>query len=375
MMARKGNEMKIDLAVYTAINGYDWQPGANYSASDLVRYKRGIGRLPDPLMEAIPFGGVFNDDDTVVFYRYHMAIKSDSRGRDSLYLVLGTLPKSEVGKVNFKHLFALSEFAKPQKPAPVQTTYVGTTATGTPPDFSASFRKTLRGCNTLSEIGAWFSRVTDGTLSMRISGTYAEPLIQVQYEKPHAEERKDISFGMSETIRPATMPARSAGFSEFEADFRAMARRPGSSTPPHAQNVLLPVLIALLTGGIAGWYARGAKDWIAEKTWSKQSPPPETLSARLSDDSAPQQQSAVGTAPTFPQDLQAPAGRQDNARPARCRLCNGTGVFENRTQQKREKCPECDGQGRPLLHPPQKNSAIAPLENATVPGKTADENP
>ena len=59
--------MKINLAVYTAIHGYDWQPGTVYQTSDLVRYKRGIGRLPDPLMEELPFGGVFNDGDTVVF--------------------------------------------------------------------------------------------------------------------------------------------------------------------------------------------------------------------------------------------------------------------------------------------------------------------
>ncbi len=79
--------MKINLAVYTAVNGYDWQPGTCYSMEDLVRYKGGIGKLPNPLMDTVPYGGIFNDGDTIVFYRMHMAIKSDAKGRDSLYLV------------------------------------------------------------------------------------------------------------------------------------------------------------------------------------------------------------------------------------------------------------------------------------------------
>lgn len=252
--------MKINLAVYTAIQGYDWQPGTAYSTSDLVRFKRGIGRLPDPLMEELPFGGVFNDGDTVVFYRYHMAIKSDAKGRDSLYLVLGTLPKSEAGKVDFKYLFALSELAKPMKPAPVQATYVGSFATGTPPDFSASIHRCLTGCEALSEIGVWFSRLPDGTLSMRITGAYANPVINIQYEKPRSET-------------PTPSPSVPAGIPTsqwmtnrpVENRFPQMVpQMPPVPSKPPLQNYLLPVALAFLIGGIAGWYAKGAKDWIAD---------------------------------------------------------------------------------------------------------------
>ena len=256
--------MKIDLAVYTAIHCYDWQPGTVYSTSDLVRYKRGIGRLPDPLMEELPFGGVFNDGDTVVFYRYHMAIKSDAKGRDSLYLVLGTLPKSEVGKVDFKYLFALSEFAKPLKPAPVQATYIGSAATGMPPDFSESFRRNLRGGNALSEIGNWFSRLPSGTLSMRISGTYADPVVNVQYDKPRIEEPKPAHSVRPDVSSQSGMQNRPVVFPDYNSSSRPMPPHPIPNPKPSLQSFLLPVSVALLVGGVVGWYARCAKDWISD---------------------------------------------------------------------------------------------------------------
>jgi len=256
--------MKIDLAVYTAIHGYDWQPGTVYSTTDLVRYKSGIGRLPDPLMEELPFGGVFNDGGTVVFYRYHMAIKSDAKGRDSLYLVLGTLPKSEVGKVDFKYLFALSEFAKPLKPAPVQATYIGSAATGTPPDFSASFRRSLRGGGALSEIGSWFSRLPAGTLSMRISGTYADPVVNVQYDKPRIEDPKPTHFVRPDVPQQSGMQNRPVVFPGYNSDSRPASPHPIPNPKPSLQSLLLPVLMALLVGGVVGWYARVAKDWVSD---------------------------------------------------------------------------------------------------------------
>ena len=273
--------MKIDLAVYTAIHGYDWQPGTVYSTSDLVRYKRGIGRLPDPLMEELPFGGVFNDGDTVVFYRYHMAVKSDAKGRDSLYLVLGTLPKSEVGKVDFRYLFALSEFAKPLKPAPILTTYIGSAAIGTPPDFSVSFRRNLQDGDALSEIGSWFSHVPDGTLSMRISGTYANPIVNVQYDKPRIEEPKPVHSNRPEATRQQVMPDRPVGFPDYNPGFRSIPSHHIPAPRAARQNLLLPVLVAFLLGGIVGWYVKVAKDWISDMVKVVQenkpsdNPPPE----------------------------------------------------------------------------------------------------
>lgn len=257
--------MKIDLAVYTAIHGYDWQPGTVYSTSDLVRYKRGIGRLPDPLMEELPFGGVFNDGDTIVFYRYHMAIKSDAKGRDSLYLVLGTLQKSEVGKVDFKYLFALSEFAKPLKPTPVQTTYIGSAATGSPPDFSASFRRSVRGGAALSEIGTWFSLIPVGVLSIRISGSSEDPVLSVQYDKPRMEETKPEHTYRPEMSRQHGIPNQQVNSPNYNFASYPMSPNSNPAPAPSMQSLLLQILLALLVGGIVGWYARDVKDWISDK--------------------------------------------------------------------------------------------------------------
>lgn len=258
--------MKIDLAVYTAVHGYDWQPGTVYSGRDLVRYKRGMGDLPDPLMEELPFGGVFNDGDTVVFYRYHMAIKSDSKGRDSLYLVLGTLPKSKVGNVDFKELFDLPEFAKPMKPAPVQVTYTGFTAKEATPDFSEPFRRNLRGSVVLSEIGTWFSHLSSGTLSMRISGTCANPVVNVRYDKPKIEEPKPEPSIRSENLQPQAVPGRLVGYPDYNVGFPSMPS-PISPIKPSLKDLMLPVIAAFLVGaiigGFAGWFARDAKKVIS----------------------------------------------------------------------------------------------------------------
>lgn len=266
--------MKINLAVYTAIHGYDWQPGTVYPTSDLVRYKRGIGRLPDPLMEELPFGGVFNDGDTVVFYRYHMAIKSDAKGRDSLYLVLGTLPKAEVGKVDFKYLFALSEFAKPLKPAPAQATYIGSAATGTAPDFSTNFRHSLRGCVSLSEIGTWFSHLPNGTLSMRIMGTYVDPAVNVQYEKPHVEPQMSAASSGRETASPQLKANIPVAFPDYDPRFHPVHPQLPVPPKPTLQSMLLPVVLAFLMGGAAGWYAKVAKDWFVDKVQAIQDSTP-----------------------------------------------------------------------------------------------------
>ena len=178
--------MKINLAVYTAVNGYDWQTGTPaYSTADLVRYKGGIGKLPNPPMDVVPYGGVFNDNDTIVFYRMHMAIKSDANRRDSLYIVLGTLKKNEIGKIDFKCPFNMPEFAKPQKTAPIQVIYTGPNAEGEPLDYSVSFKETKVGEEMLSAIGICFAKMpVEGNLSMRITVANDKTATAIQYEAP-----------------------------------------------------------------------------------------------------------------------------------------------------------------------------------------------
>ena len=112
--------MKAEIAVYTAQEGYSWQPGTKITAQELKDYKASIGKFPTPDAEGFPFGGVFLKDDKVVFYRYHVAKKIDFRGRDALYCVLGALPKAEATQVDPKALFSLPEFAGVVKPFPTQ---------------------------------------------------------------------------------------------------------------------------------------------------------------------------------------------------------------------------------------------------------------
>lgn len=112
--------MKIDLAVYTAQEGYSWQPGTRIPVQDLNDFKYSIGRFPSLDGGDVPFGGVFLKDDKVVFYRYHVARKIDFRGRDALYCVLGVIPKDEAAAVDVKALFSLPEFSGVVKPFPTQ---------------------------------------------------------------------------------------------------------------------------------------------------------------------------------------------------------------------------------------------------------------
>ena len=111
--------MKMDLAVYTAQEGYSWQPGTALTAEDLGKFKKAIGRFPLADAADFPFGGVLKVDGRVVFYRYHVAKKIDFCGRDALYCVLGAVPFADAAKIDPATLFALPEFAGPMKPFPV----------------------------------------------------------------------------------------------------------------------------------------------------------------------------------------------------------------------------------------------------------------
>ena len=111
--------MKMNLAVYTAQEGYAWQPGTALTAEDLGKFKKAIGRFPSADAADFPFGGVLKVDGRVVFYRYHVAKKIDFCGRDALYCVLGAVPFVDAAKIDPAMLFALPEFAGPMKPFPV----------------------------------------------------------------------------------------------------------------------------------------------------------------------------------------------------------------------------------------------------------------
>ena len=76
--------MKVNMAVYTAVHGFDWQPGTVFERRELNRFYEMIGDFPDIMMQKVPFGGAFVCDGRFVFYRFHVNVHGDSRGRDAL---------------------------------------------------------------------------------------------------------------------------------------------------------------------------------------------------------------------------------------------------------------------------------------------------
>ena len=167
--------MKMKIAVYTAQEGYSWQPGTALTADELGRFKKVIGKFPSPDSAEFPFGGIFLLEGDVVFYRYHVAKKIDFRGRDALYCVLGVVSRAEAARVVPASLFALPEFAGPMKPFPVSLDVPEADPAAVP---------------------AWLKNLDVMTLDVRISGpadnpSYAVVQNQVEAPKPPVEVVKD----------------------------------------------------------------------------------------------------------------------------------------------------------------------------------------
>ena len=181
--------MKIEIAVYTAQEGYSWQPGTKITAQELKDYKACIGKFPSPDAEGFPFGGVFLKDDKVVFYRYHVAKKIDFRGRDALYCVLGVLPKAEAARVDPEALFALSEFAGVVKPFPTQADL--------PPASSEA-------------VPEWLKNLDIMSLDVRITGSQDDLKFAVTQEQTKVPEPPKVE-------KPVDIPSpQSAGSAKAE---------------------------------------------------------------------------------------------------------------------------------------------------------------
>ena len=153
--------MKIKLAVYTAQEGYSWQPGTAFTTEDLVAFKKGIGKFPSPDSTDFPFGGIFLLGDRVVFYRYHVAKKIDFRGRDALYCVLGAVSREDAAKIDPAALFAQPEFAGPMKPFPTELELQEADSSAVP---------------------EWLKNLGGNTLDVRITGTADNPKYAVVQE-------------------------------------------------------------------------------------------------------------------------------------------------------------------------------------------------
>lgn len=174
--------MKIDLAVWTAVNGYDWQPGSVYSQKELVGYKDAIGPLEQ---YSLPLGGLFLKDGKAVFYRVQIAERMDSRGRGAIYLVLGTLPEEKATEVDFAEIFNSPELSQPQKPFPTAIEQNAKPCECKAPLGSEGFtERRFTGAATFADLGGWCAEAKGGKLNVRITGTMESPLFTVGFT-PH----------------------------------------------------------------------------------------------------------------------------------------------------------------------------------------------
>ncbi len=272
--------MKINLAVYTAQEGYSWQPGTAFSMDDLIGFKKRIGKFPAPDSPDFPFGGVFLLDDRVVFYRYHVAKKIDFRGRDALYCVLGAVSRADAARIDPTALFARPEFAGPMKPFPTEL------------EFQESDP---------SAVPEWLKNLDKMTLDVRIAGPAEKPNYVVVQKPPESEQPPAPPSG-AESPAPVpesgSQPATPASPEEDKQKACSAAQPsgpvpPGSTPPPSSEEKKNPwlrpwmiwtaaaIAAVALTGLVVLWW-----------TWPKGDEPATT------ENGDPSQEETTGTGVT-----------------------------------------------------------------------------
>lgn len=265
--------MKINLAVHTATEGHRWHEGACIPIKDLNEYGRIIkqmsgtgGGLPDPILDVIPFGGVFVLRNKVVFYRFHIAKKIDSKGRDALYLILGECRKPDALKIDFNALFAQNEMAAPIQPFPTEMEYAGAGATSCRIDFKDSFKKVYSGRADLSILGYILANCPNEDIQVKISGTLSSPCIAVRYK---ATQIPKCSSGENSVTSAADSGVVCLNYSAAK-----MYSYP--SVPPRMDDrsnvvwliMVIVMVFSLLIGGLCGYFIHGftANRDVKEKT-------------------------------------------------------------------------------------------------------------
>lgn len=220
--------MKIDFAVYTAQEGYRWQPSTRIDLAEILAYKKGIGKFPSADDEPLPFGGILLDNDRgmVVFYRFHVAKKIDFCGRDALYCVLGRVPKAEAVRIDPKALFALPEFSAPMTPFPVEAE-IAEADVALVPEWLADLEHMA-------------------FLDVRITGTIDDPVYAVTQEmaKPPEPVRSGPEGGKDNDNAETAKPDEVAG---------------GKSYKGLALWALAVILVAAMTMGLIWYLNKGRK--------------------------------------------------------------------------------------------------------------------
>ena len=224
--------MKINLAIYTATEGFDWQPGSAYPRGELNKYKEMIGRFPDILMEKVPYGGIFVCDGKLVFYRLHIAQRGDSRGRDALYCVLGTIPLEAGKKVNLSRVFETPEFRAPMRPFP-NSVEIEESLPARPPSTWEEMQDALNSPSSSAQVGVLSTFFSHGKFFCRLDGSVDNPTPRLTYENcdlkpaPKVDVRLPIEVVRAEVAaQPNTAAIERNAYDRARSDFekRLMAK-------------------------------------------------------------------------------------------------------------------------------------------------------
>jgi hypothetical protein len=105
-------------------------------------------------------------------------------------------------------------------------------------------------------------------------GTYADPVVNVQYDKPHVEPQMSAASSGRETDSPQPKTNIPVAIPDYDPRFHPVSPQLPVPPKPTLQSMLLPVVLAFLMGGIAGWYAKVAKDWLVDKVQAIQDSTP-----------------------------------------------------------------------------------------------------
>lgn len=175
--------MKVNMAVYTAVHGFDWQPGTVFERRELNRFYEMIGDFPDIMMQKVPFGGAFVCDGRFVFYRFHVNVHGDSRGRDALYCVVGAVPVEDAPRLDLAQVMTAPEFAGPVKPFPVGMIGKEIAPAGTP-KTRRELQSRVDAIAGLNDIGSCAAHYSRGSFVCRITESEGRFVFKVQCENP-----------------------------------------------------------------------------------------------------------------------------------------------------------------------------------------------
>ena len=247
-------EMKIKLAVWTAVEGYGWQPGSAYLPEELADYKREIGPL---VPGTLPLGGLFIKDGKVVFYRVQIAERMDSRGRDAIYCLLGRVPEDEAGAVDFAAVFNSPEMAVAQKPFPTAIELDSAPGECKSHLGGEGFReRSFSGAETFSELGGWCQEARGGMLRVRIDGSMDCPLFKVNYT-PRAVPAS-VPPSLPRTVEP------SKPYPSCEAERPLDCHTPNSQGPEKSRS-----WFTFRNGLVVGFSAGTFVAWLVCRYWCR----------------------------------------------------------------------------------------------------------